>query len=72
MRVLDGSVWLSQRDMAGLFDVRGRIVNEHLQSILEDAELHREATIRKFRMVQTDGNRSVNLIVEHFARPTPP
>lgn len=58
--------WLSQRKMAELFGVDVRTVNEHLQSIYKTNELLREATIRKFRIVQTEGTREVNREVEFY------
>ena len=69
MRLVDDTVWLGQREMAALFDVSVPTVNELLQGIFEDAEIDPKATIRKFRIVQTEGNRSVNPIVEHYALP---
>ncbi len=45
--------------MAELFGVDVRTVNEHLRNIYMTEELSREATIRNFRIVQTEGNREV-------------
>ena len=52
--------WLSQKKMAELFGVDIRTVNEHLKNIFSSAELEEEATIRKFRIVQKEGNRDVS------------
>jgi hypothetical protein len=52
--------------MAQLFDVDVRTVNEHLKNIYDQGELVREATIRKFRIVQTEGNRDVSRNVEFY------
>jgi hypothetical protein len=51
--------WLSQRRMADLFDVEVNTINYHLKEIYRSGELHDEATIRKFRIVQSEGDRSV-------------
>ncbi len=51
--------WLSQKRMAELFGVEVPTINEHLKGIYFSGELDREATIRKFRIVQTEGNREV-------------
>ncbi len=57
---LDGdTVWLSQRLMADLFQVAVPTINEHLANLFEEAELDPAATIRKFRIVQTEGKREV-------------
>ena len=53
VRLQDGSVWLTQRQMADLYGKDVRTVNEHLQNIYEDLEITPEATIRKFRIVQS-------------------
>jgi hypothetical protein len=53
--------------MAALFDVDVRTVNEHLGNIYEDREHHRDATIRNFRIVQTEGVRRVTRSVEHYS-----
>jgi hypothetical protein len=60
-----GGLWLSQRQLADLFDKDVRTVSEHLQSIYDDDELDPAATIRKFRIVQSEGNRSVSRLVDH-------
>ncbi|MBX9792501.1 MAG: virulence RhuM family protein [Pirellulales bacterium] len=64
---LDGqSVWLSQRLIAELFQVTVPTVNEHLAGIYDDNELNSTATIRKFRIVQTEGRRQVSRLVDHY------
>ena len=56
-RYEDETIWLSQKLMAQLFDVDVRTVNEHLKNIYDQSELGREATIRKFQIVQIEGKR---------------
>ncbi len=51
--------WLDQRRMAELFGVDVRTVSEHLRNIYESAELSEEASLRKLRMVRTEGSREV-------------
>ena len=46
--------------MEALYDVDVRTVNEHIQKIYADQELTDFATIRKFRIVQTEGARKVS------------
>ncbi|GAB5544297.1 MAG: virulence RhuM family protein [Sandaracinaceae bacterium] len=62
----DETFWLSQRQMADLFGVDVRTVNEHLRNIYESGELDQEATIRNFRMIRTEGNRSVSREIAHY------
>jgi hypothetical protein len=64
---LDGNtVWLSQRLLAELFQKDVRTINEHIQNIYEEGELAPETTIRKFRIVQTEGKREVERGVDFF------
>ena len=51
------TIWLSQKLMAELFDVDVRTVSEHLKNIFAQEEITPEATIRKFRIVQKEGQR---------------
>ncbi len=66
LRLHDGTVWLTQRLLADLYQVSVKTVNEHLVNIYEDGEISPEATIRKFRIVQTEGNRQVSRLVDHY------
>jgi hypothetical protein len=64
---LDGqTVWLTQKLIAELFDVSVKTANEHLVNIYDEGELAAEATIRKFRIVQTEGSRQVSRLVDHY------
>jgi hypothetical protein len=64
---IDGrTVWLNQRLMAELYQVSIKTVNEHLKNIYTEGELDPEATIRNFRIVQTEGSRQVSRAVEHY------
>ena len=62
--VLQGdSLWLTQAQMATLFDKDVRTINEHILNIFSDGELLESATIRKSRIVQQEGKRSVKRTV---------
>jgi hypothetical protein len=54
-RYEDGTIWLTQKLMAELFDVNVRTVNEHLQNIFESQELDQNSVIRNFRITASDG-----------------
>ena len=66
VKVQDETVWLSQKQMAGLFDKDVRTVNEHVMNIYDEAELSQNSTIRKFRIVQKDGNRDVSRDIDFY------
>jgi hypothetical protein len=67
VRVEDETVWLTQKLMAVLFEVDVRTINEHLGNIYQSGELNREATVRKFRIVQKEGNRDVSRNVDFYS-----
>jgi len=62
----DETFWLSQKRMSELFGVDVRTINEHLQNIYVTNELNKEATIRKIRIVQKEGNRTVTRDVDFY------
>ena len=59
MRYENENIWLTQKMMATLYDVDVRTINEHIKKIYSDSELEEDATIRNFRIVQTEGSRQV-------------
>jgi len=66
MRYENENIWLTQKMLATLYDVEIPTIAEHLRHIFEDGELTREATIRKFLIVQTEGNRQVSRNIDHY------
>lgn len=66
VRYEDETLWLTQKMMATIFDVSTKTISEHLANIYTSGELDRESTIRKFRIVQTEGNRQVNRELDHY------
>lgn len=59
LRAEQQTVWLTQREMADLFDVSSDNVGLHLKNIYDDGELSREATAEESSVVQTEGSRQV-------------
>ena len=43
-----------------------RTISEHLGNVFSSGELEREATIRKFRIVRTEGSRQVTRSIDHY------
>ena len=66
MRYEDENIWLTQKMMAALYDVTVPTVSEHIKKIYEDGELVEQATVRKFRTVQTEGTRQVSRELTHY------
>ena len=67
IRYEDENIWLTQKMMAVLYDVGVSTINHHVQKIFDDSELMEASTIRKFRIVQNEGNRQVEREVIHYS-----
>ncbi len=67
IRYEDENIWLTQKMLAALYDVGVPTINYHIKKIFEDRELSETATIRKFRIVQTESGRSVERETNHYA-----
>jgi len=63
------TIWLTQMLIAELFQISVPTVNEHLKGIFAEGELAPEATIRKFRIVRSEGTRQVTREIEHYSLP---
>jgi hypothetical protein len=59
LRAKDQTVWLTQREMAQLFDVITDSVGLHLKNLFADGELNREATTEESSVIQSEGSREV-------------
>lgn len=66
MRYEDENIWLTQKMMAELYNVDVRTINYHIGKVFEDSELEERSTIRKFRIVQSEGNRQISREVNHY------
>ena len=66
MRYEDENIWLTQKMMATLYDVDVRTISDQIKKVYSDSELEETATIRKFRIVQTEGPRQVQREVNHY------
>ena len=54
------TVWLSQQQMADLYQTSRTNIVEHIKHIYEEEELEADSTCRNFRQVQKEGNRNVS------------
>lgn len=66
IRFEDETFWLTQKKLAELFGVEVQTINYHLKEIFKTGELVEQATIRKIRIVQTEGNREVSREVDFY------
>lgn len=68
-RFEDDTIWLTQAQIAELFQITVPTINEHLKGIYTEGELAATATIRKFRIVRSEGTRKVTRDIEHYNLP---
>ena len=60
------TVWLTQAQLVDLYGSSKANASEHIKHIFEEEELTKEATVRKFRTVKTEGNRNVEREIEYY------
>ena len=65
-RLIENNVWLNQDQIATLYQSSKPNISEHIKHILEEDELEEGATVRKFRIVQLEGERKVSREVNHY------
>ena len=64
---LDGeTVWLTQLQMADLYQTTKQNISLHVLNILEERKQDREATVKEYLTVQQVGSRQVRRLVEHY------
>ncbi len=66
VRLDEETVWLTQQQIAELFDTARSNIVEHIKHIYDEGELIPEATCRDFRQVRTEGNRQVTRSIPHY------
>lgn len=66
VRFEDETFWMTQKLMGELFGVESHTITYHLGEIFKSGELQEEATARKFRVVQKEGNRNVNRNLDFY------
>ena len=60
------NIWLTQKKMAELFDVRVPAISKHLDNIYEEEELNKNSTISILETVQKEGDRDVKRSIEYY------
>lgn len=66
VRFVDETVWLTQQQMAELFQTSRTNVVEHIQHIYDEGELDEESTCRNFRQVRAEGSRQVAREIPYY------
>ncbi len=66
VRMVGETLWLTQNQMAELFQTSKQNVSQHLKAIYDSDELQQGATVKKFLTVRPEGNRQVQRALEHY------
>jgi len=69
LREMDGQVWLTQLEMAELYQTSKQNISLHVQNVLAEGELAAEATVKENLTVQTEGMRQVKRKLSHYSLP---
>ena len=66
VRYEDENIWLTQKMLGLLFNVESHTINYHIKKIFNDNELDINSTTRNFRIVQNEGDRTINRNIIHY------
>lgn len=66
VRFTDEDLWLTQNQLADIYDTTQQNISQHIEGIYQDKELDREATNKKFLLVRNEGSRQVKRNIDHY------
>lgn len=66
VRFSNEDIWVTQQQLAEVYDTTQQNISQHIDSIYKDGELVQEATNKKFLLVRTEGNRQVRRNIDHY------
>jgi hypothetical protein len=66
VRFSDEDFWLTQSQIAEIYDTTQQNIDQHIRNIYADDELAREATYKKFLLIRTEGKRQVERSIDHY------
>ena len=66
VRFADEDVWVTQNQLAEIYNTTQQNISLHIDNIYKDKELPKEATHKDFLLVQNEGNRNVKRNVAHY------
>lgn len=66
VRFSDEDVWLTQNQLAEIYDTTQENISMHIKNIYEDKELVENRTNKKFLLVRTEGKRQVKRNIDHY------
>ena len=66
VRFSDEDIWVTQQQLAEVYDTTQQNISQHIDGIYKDGELAPEATNKKFLLVRPEGNRQVRRNIDHY------
>ena len=66
VQLAEETVWLTQKQMAGLFDTTPQNITVHIRNIYNEEELEQEATCKDFLQVQIEGGREIRRVAKFY------
>lgn len=66
LRAADGTVWLTQAEMADLFDTTPQNITQHIRAVYDEGEIDEEATCKDYLQVRQEGSREVRRTVKAY------
>lgn len=66
VRFSDEDIWVTQQQLAEVYDTTQQNISQHIDGIYKDGELAPEVTNKKFLLVRTEGNRQVRRNIDHY------
>ena len=69
LRELGGQLWLTQAEIAALYQITPQAVTQHIRMICQEKEISEAATCKEYLQVQREGGREVRRQLKHYALP---
>ena len=66
VRFADEDLWLTQNQLAEIYDTTKQNISLHIENILKDGELDPNRTVKDFLTVRQEGNRQVQRSIAHY------
>jgi hypothetical protein len=66
VKFIDEDVWITQKQLAEIYDVDRSVITKHINNIYKEGELNEKSTCANIALVQLEGTREVEREVEHY------
>lgn len=67
LRIEQKTLWLTQAQMASIFQTTKQNISLHIQNVFAERELPPEATVKQYLTVQSEGSRRVERLLDHYS-----